>query len=108
MMDGGPRATVARARATPSYGVAGCSPALDAEQQIHRGLVGGRKPVLLELARRDPAAVSHADRLRLDPANNRRLVQREVDRVAVIVVGATPDVRADLDLDTDALDHLAL
>src|SRR4029078_11129031 len=92
----------------PSYGAAGRSPALDAEQQIHGGLVSGRKPILLELARRDPAAIGDAARARVDLADDRRLVQREVDRVAVVVVRATSDVGAHLDLDAHALGHLTL
>ena len=44
------------------------SPALDPEQQIHGGLVGGRETILLELARGDPAAVRDADRGRLGVA----------------------------------------
>ena len=45
---------------------------------------------------------------RLGVALDRRLVERQVDRVPVVVVRAAADAGAALDLDADALAHLAL
>src|SRR4051794_28063981 len=98
---------MAPAVAPPSF-AAGRSPALDAEQQIHGGLVGGRETVLLELARSHPPAIGDANGLRLDLAEDRGLVEREVHRVAVVVVRAPADAGGHLDLDADPLADLTL
>src|SRR4029077_8864537 len=79
------------------------SPAPDAQQQIHGRLVGRREAVVLELVRSDPTAIGDAHRLGLFLALDDRLVERQIDGIAVVVVGAAPDAHLDLDLDADAL-----
>ncbi len=81
--------------------------ALYAEQQIHRRLIRGGKTVVLEFARRDPAAIGDSHGRRFSCPDDLRLVERQVDRVAVVVVRAPADVGADRHLDADPLAHLA-
>ena len=72
--------------------------ATEAEQQVGGGLIRGWKRVLLELVRRHPAHLGHAQRLRLLAFLDRRLVQVQIHRVSVVVVNPVRHPSLDVNL----------
>jgi len=80
--------------------------ALETEQEIHGRLIGGWKPIRLEFSRFHPAAVRNPGRFWFGGLRYGGLVKRQVDRIAVVVMGPPRDTRADFDIDSDPLPNL--
>src|SRR5262249_32727616 len=68
-----------------------------AEQKIHRPLVGVGKLIAVELGRRHPSEIAHAPRhqpVLLEP----RRIQHQLDRITDVFVSALAHLLADLDV----------
>ena len=93
---------------TAASSTAASAASLEAEQQVGGGLIGRRERVLVELARTPPSGsrppAAPAARV---PAPSIGLVEVQLDRVAVVLVLAGGHARLHLDVDADALAHLA-